>query len=235
MKRDKGSSRTIYSYFDVIPENIFIVDSLPKGIKTVDMRWSHSFDTDLLKNKELHITQCCHIISLFSKYKNITGPKYKLPLLVQENYHNHEYIVKLRECFKDFKFCKNILNIANNMSICDVSLQLRITDGGFKKFKSCETFQTVETIINQHNKIYFSTDDFKSHETYKHHKNVIVYDNINKFENNDDGSYYSLVDFINLSRSKIIYAPDCSSFSLMAFIISDQAQLKYYCEYKNAH
>jgi len=227
-------------YFDKIPTGIDIFDNKisalahydikEKDIEDCDMRWQPGFDYDHLKNDYLLIRNCCHLISLFPENEAIVGQRVDLSDDNQRDYSKNPYIKSLKKLIREFVFTKATREVGDRLFQKDmIGLQLRNTDGGFTINASTDVINQMHLIIEENQIVYFSNDrpsDLKL--VISRHKNVVAYNNSEKFLNNDMGSLYSLVDLYVLSKCKKICVASRSSFGLVAHLYSQDSTIEYW-------
>ena len=112
-------------------------------------------------------------------------------------------------------------------------LHIRKTD--FKQYKSfkCENehiAQLVEAKVLQYGpeKIYLSTDCMKTEKWFKKYfgSQLLIYNDDKKFENSDVGTKHALIDLYLLSKSQCILGTIHSTFSVGAWVLSENASLE---------
>lgn len=245
INRDENGVRFgMRQYFQELPGLIKTVDHIQQiGIPLQmmyhhGMNWQKSFPLELLQHDYLHLFDCCFLISLFPEYQDVVGDRSALSKELIDNYTSHPYIKMVTSAFQDFKFAQTIVDEATKLvgdGIGNVAIQLRNTDGGFTVNNTQAVVDNVYEIIRKESenaKVHFMTENPVNHDDIvSKFPQVIVYGNRAKFQNNDIGSFYSLVDWYVLSMCEKVYVSSISSFALLAFLYNqrDDKEMVYHC------
>lgn len=236
VQRDEnGLYYSLTDYFKKIPSLITVFSTFEEAAKFHkinqivhhNMWWQKSFDLRLLEYEYLHLADCCFLISLFPQYQDIVGNRCDLTIEQQENYTSHPYIKKINEICNEFVLQDFYIK---NEYVRPVGIQLRNTDGGFTVNDTQETIEHIYKLIETNDKPFFTTENAKNHDDIVNRfgNAVTTYNDRNKFQNNDVGMYYSMVDFYVLSSCPTVYVASHSSFSLLAFLFNNDPNKKMY-------
>jgi len=237
---ENGKYFNLKNYFDEIPDLINVFSNFNEAAQHYgvsghqvhhhNMNWSKSFDLNLLKVDYLHLMNCCFLISLYPEYQNIIGNRCDLPKEMIENYPNHPYIKKVSENFQEFKLNKLIVETGKKIFFPElVGIQLRNTDGGFTENDNNNVVQKLYKLIESHDNVFFSNDNIVNYkDVVEKYPNVVTYNDMKKFINNDEGTFYCLVDFYIMSQCKTTYVASMSSFTLLAFLYNTNKDKKMY-------
>ena len=195
-----------------------------------DMQWQAQFNHDYLVHQHLFVRNCCHLISLYPGNELIVGQRADLTDENKNIYAQHPYIKLIKETIRSFVFKQQTREIGDELCRENMTgLQLRNTDGGFTINASTEVMNNMHVIIENSECIYFSNDRLSDLElVMNRHDNVVAYRNMEKFLNNDLGSFYSLVDLYVLSQCEKICVASRSSFGLVAHLYSDDSTIEYW-------
>lgn len=240
---EDGNYFTLSNYFESIPKGItvfksfheaytFHLQGVQKQVYHHNMQWQKSFPLHLLENEYLHLSDCCFLISLYPEFQDVVGNRCDLPQEVIDNYENHPYIKKITENFQEFKLKPEIIEIGDKLVTENLTpIQLRLTDGGFTQLDNPmiinRLYKLIEMITSQNKIPYFTNDRIKEFQYIKEkYPGVVMYDDLKKFINNDQGSFYSLVDFYVLSKCKEAYVIPFSSFTLLAYLYNTRKDKK---------
>lgn len=221
---------------DKLSKNKNIHKNLKENIYINDENSIYNENT-LIYNKITHI-----ISFLDDKVNHIFNPNPKDTIYIE----NHiDFITNLRKYLKHLKPLDDIqqkINYfinENNFNQNILGIHIRSVDGGFKYFNTENSIKYIEKII--HNspewKIFISTDNIEIETKIKNiFKEKIIYFN-NPFGNNYsdkfnfnsyNGLKNSICDLFILSKCNKIIGTKSSSFSLMAFLLSNNDILEYW-------
>lgn len=236
---ENGIYYTLGDYFKEYPSLVTVFPTIEEALKyhNVDptqvihhsIWWQKVVNLKMLDYDYPHFYDCCFLVSLFPQYLSVVGNRCELSLEIQENYANHPYIKMITQSCSEFKFHDKIIKEANQFNNT-IGIQLRNTDGGFTVNDCDKVVENLSEIIVRHPDAFFTCDNIKNHLQVME-KGITVYDNRDKFQNNDVGMYYCLVDFNVLAKCNLLYLSGHSSFSLLAYLFNNNPDKKiiYYC------
>jgi len=241
LPRDEGDrALSMQDYFESMPEELDVFANLESALNyydinteevtDYDMQWSAQFDTRYLGCDHLLIRNCCYLISLDTGNESVVGQRADLTSEAQDSYAYHPYIKSIKQAIRNFVFTARTREIGDDLYQNNMTgLQLRNTDGGFTINANAEVISHMHSIIEQSECIYFSNDRYSDMKSVlDRHRNVVAYENADKFLNNELGSFLSLVDIYVLSRCEKILVASRSSFGLVAHLYSDNSKIEYW-------
>lgn len=244
MQKDSSNIQlTLNNYFKDYPANIEIFRNLDDIVSLYQLNRNKVYPIDFqylnnINQKDLkpitYIYNMVHICNFIKSDENKLFCPY--PRTIDTNFQNSETISQLKTVFnKNFTLNQQIIDEAQNFLKENqddmIGIHLRVTDGGHHTNFQKHALNILGKIndISSHNTIvYLACDDSKLTKNITHkYKNIITYDNQNKFLNNDFGTFYSLVDLYLLSRCTKIYITPGTSFGLLAYIYGREKQIDF--------
>lgn len=187
----------------------------------VDMKWTNKVTFEIYNHDYVMLDNVCHILCLDKQYN--TDIFYPHPIKTINKLYDNKYLWELNKYTNEFVLCNELNNIISNLGPFDIGIHIRTSDGGFAKYNSKLLIKQAKQICeeNKDKKIFLCSDTIDISNIFKIFNNVTQYNNKKKFDNNDTGTYYSLIDLYTLSKCKIMHCTPGSSFSFLSYIIND--------------
>lgn len=228
-------------YFVAFPSHVTCFDTLAEALQhhgeskpqqTIDMQCKATFSRSQIapNSTSILITNVCHVFNMFgnSDWNQIVGnPAYFDDPTLLKKYKQHPYILLLREEFYLYSLQPTILKTYKALPLKEnyyIALQVRNTDGGFKKNQNEHFDNFVDHVLSSaadSTTVFYCTENPTAHNrVLQRYPQSVLYQNAAKFDNNDTGTFWALVDLLGMASSKLLYATEGSSFAQLAHIVS---------------